>query len=87
MYLSGAKFANINTVLVNVRVSDMATRRGGIKYYRSCVELLKYMKRHRIIGFWTYVKSCIVRFCGYVLLPNKLRELMYRKLLRKARQE
>lgn len=84
MYLSDAKFANLNEVLVNVRIFGMANRRGGMKYYRSCVKLLKYMKKNHIIGFWKYAKTCIVRFCGYVLLPNKMREFMYRKMLRKT---
>ena len=82
MYLSGAKFANINDVLVNARISDMASRRGGIKYYRSCVNLLNYMKKNHVIGFWNYIKTCVVRFCGYVLLPNKIREWAYKKFLR-----
>ena len=56
MYLSGAKFANLNEVLVNVRVFDMADRRGGMKYYRSCVKLLKFMKANKLIGFWQYNK-------------------------------
>lgn len=82
MYLSGAKFANINVVLVNVRISDMANRRGGMKYYRSCVKLLNYMKKNQVIGWGKYAKTCVVRFCGYVLLPNKMREWAYKKFLR-----
>lgn len=86
MYLCGAKFANLDEVLVNVRVLDMANRRGGMKYYRSCVNLLKYMKSNRVIGFWQYLKACVIRFCGYVLLPNKVREWAYKKFLRSNRQ-
>lgn len=82
MYLSGAKFANINAVLVNVRITDMANRRGGMKYYRSCVKLLNYMKKNHVISFGKYAKTCVVRFCGYVLLPNKMREWAYKKFLR-----
>ena len=82
MYLSGAKFANLNMVLVNVRISDMANRRSGMKYYRSCVKLLNYMKKNHIIGFGSYVKTCAIRFCGYVLLPNRMREWAYKKFLR-----
>ncbi len=82
MYLSGAKFANINAVLVNFRVSDMANRRGGMKYYLSCVKLLNYMKKNHVIGFGKYAEICVVRFCGYVLLPNKMREWAYKKFLR-----
>lgn len=87
MYLSDAKFANLNEVLVNVRISNMANRRGGMKYYRSCVKLLNYMKKNQVIGFWKYAKTCVVRFCGYVLLPNKMRKFMYRKMLRKTIRE
>lgn len=83
MFLSGAKFANLNEVLVNVRVFDMADRRGGMKYYRSCVKLLKFMKSNKLIGFWQYNKMKAIRFCGYVLLPNKMREWAYKKFLRK----
>ena len=82
LYLSGAKFANMSKILVNARISGMVNRRGGMKYYRSCVKLLNYMKKNRIIGFGKYVKTCIVRFCGYVLLPNKMREWAYKKFLR-----
>ncbi len=83
MYLSNAVFANINSVLVNVRISNMANRRGGMKYYRSCAKLLKYMKKNRVIGIGQYAKTCIVRFCGYVLMPSKMREWAYKKFLRK----
>lgn len=53
-----------------------------MKYYRSCVKLLKYMKKNRVIGFGKYAKACVVRFCGYVLLPNKMRVWAYKKFLR-----
>lgn len=82
MYLSGAKFANINVVLVNVRISDMANRRGGLRYYRSCVKLLRFMKEKHVIGSGEYIKMKMVRFCGYVLLPSKMREWAYKKFLR-----
>lgn len=84
MYLSGAKFANINKILVNMRISNMANRRGGMKYYRSCAKLLKLMKKNGVIGLGEYLKMKTVRFCGYVLLPNKMREWAYKKFLRKV---
>ena len=82
MHLMGAQFANINVVLVNVRISDMANRRGGMKYYRSCAKLLRFMKENSVIGLGKYFKMKTVRFCGYVLLPNKMREWVYKKFLR-----
>lgn len=83
MYLAGAKFANINVAVTSVRVADMTNRRGGLKYYKSCVKLLKFMKKNGVIGYGKYLKSRVVRFCGYVLLPNKLRAWAYKKFLRK----
>lgn len=83
MYLAGAKFANMDVVLMNFRVADMTNRRGGLKYYKSCVKLLKFMKKNGVIGYGKYLKSRVVRFCGYVLLPNKLRAWAYKKFLRK----
>ena len=82
LYLDGAKFANLDDVLVNVRVLDMAKRRGGMKYYRSCKRLLKFMKDKGVIGFGAYTETKVVRFCGYVLLPDGLRKWAYQKFLR-----
>ena len=82
LYLNGARFANLSAVLVNVRVLEMANRRGGMKYYKSCVKLLKFMKANKVIGTFAYLKTSAVRFIGYVLMPSKLREWAYKKLLR-----
>lgn len=83
MYLQGCKFANLEDTLVHARVSEMASRRGGLKYYKSCKKLLKFMREKKIIGLGGYVKASIIRFCGYVLIPNKLRAWCYKKFLRK----
>ena len=82
MYLAGARFANVSDIFVNVRVSDMANRRGGMRYYRSFKRLLKYMRANGVIGIGGFVKISCVRFCGYVLLPNKLRAWAYKRFLR-----
>ena len=82
MYLSDCKFANIEEVLVYARVSEMAARRGGLKYYKSCKKLLKFMSKNKIIGWFGYLKARIIRFCGYVIIPNKLRAWCYKKFLR-----
>lgn len=82
--LSGSKFANINAVLVNVRISDMSNRRGGFKYYQSCKKLLRFMKDNGLISFGKYIKSCLARFFGHVLLPNKIRAWAYKKFLRNS---
>lgn len=84
MYLQNCKFANVEDVLVYARVTNMARRRGGLKYYKSCKKLLKFMGKNKIIGWLGYLKACAIRFCGYVLIPNKLRAWCYKKFLRKA---
>lgn len=83
MYLAGCKFGNLDKILCYARITNLSARRGGMKYYKSCKRLLKFMKKNKIIGFFKYMKIKTVRFIGYVLLPNKLRAFMYKKMLRK----
>ena len=40
------------------------------------------MKDKGVIGFGAYTKAKVVRFCGYVLLPDGLRKWAYQKFLR-----
>lgn len=83
MVQAGMNFANVSDVLVNVRVGkDMYQRRGGIKYYRSEKKLQKYMRKHKIIGFGTYIVNVTERFILQVLMPNKLRGWIFRKFAR-----
>lgn len=83
MMLDGATFANINTILVNVRVGkDMYKRRGGWKYYKSEAKLQKYMLKHKIINFPTYLSNKLKRFIVQVLMPNSLRGWVFKKFAR-----
>lgn len=84
MYLAGAKFYNMQEVLLDVRV-NIATygRRGGLKYYKSIKGLLKIMRKNKMMGFFKYTKEKIKRFMGHVLVPTKLRQKLYIKLMRK----
>ena len=53
MYLAGAKFYNIQENLMYVRINyDTFARRGGMKYYKSIKDLLKYMKQNKINKTW-----------------------------------
>lgn len=87
MFLSGCKFKNLSDTLVYARISGMAERRGGYKYFKSFKNLLRYMKKNKIIGFFAYSKAIIIRFFGYVICPTKLREKLYKKYLRKVSNE
>ena len=81
--LAGRKFGNIPENLVNVRVGEeMYQRRGGRKYFRSEAGLQKLMLRNKMISFPRYCVNVAERFVLQVLMPNRLRGLIFRKLAR-----
>lgn len=83
MYLAKMRFANVPDILVNVRVgADMYKRRGGFAYFKSEYRLQKYMRKHRVIGFGTYVMNVTKRLILQLLMPNWMRGIVYRKLAR-----
>ena len=87
MMLSGAKFVNTGTILVEFRIgNETFQRRGGYKYFRSEAKLQKYMFNNRIIGFGTYCSNILKRFVIQVLLPNKVRAWVYKKFARSKKE-
>lgn len=78
-----AKCYNIQDILVYMRVSnDFYKRRGGIKYLKS---ILKFKKEQYLKGFYS-LKDFIISSSAHIimcLLPNKLRDFLYKKTLRK----
>ena len=83
MALAEMRFANVSDILVNVRVGkDMYKRRGGWKYYKSEAKLQKYMLKHKIISFPTYLSNKTKRFIVQVLMPNNLRGWVFKKFAR-----
>ena len=81
--LAGYKFANINEILVNVRVGkEMYNRRGGIKYFKSEANLQRYMLRKKMITFPRYLINVTERLIIQVLMPNKLRGFVFQKFAR-----
>lgn len=83
MAQKGFQFANINENLVNVRVGkEMYQRRGGWKYFKSEAKLQKYMLKIKLISFFEYFFNISIRFVVQVLLPNRLRGLVFQKMAR-----
>ncbi len=83
MYLSGAKFYNIQENLMRIRVNeDTYARRHGMKYYKSIKGLLKFMKENKMIGFGKYLILKAKRFVGHVLIPRKMKAKLYKKFMR-----
>lgn len=72
-------FANVPDDIVNVRIGDaMSARRGGLKYFKSEAKLQQYMLKKHMIGYSQYMYNVLLRFAGEVLLPNRLRTLMFK---------
>lgn len=83
MILSGAKMYNIQEYLMYMRVNpDFYKRRGGVKQAKL---VLKLKKEFRKCGFYSR-KDYIISGYGnafVAILPNKIRESFYKKILRK----
>ena len=83
MLRSGCKCYNIQENLVYMRVgADFYKRRGGIKYMKT---ILKFKNEQLKIGYFS-LSDYIVSSGAHIimcLLPNKMRDYLYRKLLRK----
>lgn len=83
MALQNKKFYNIQENLVYVRVGDeMYHRRGGIKYFKSEAKLQRYMLDKKIINISRYIINVSERFVIQVLMPNRLRGWVFKKLAR-----
>lgn len=83
MALAGKKFANLPDVLVYVRVGqEMYSRRGGWRYFRSEAKLQRLMLQKGIISPGRYGLNVAQRLVLQVLMPNRLRGFLFRKLAR-----
>ena len=80
---SGAKGYNIQKPLVYMRVSDnFYKRRGGMKYLKS---MLAFNKKQLNIGWFSF-QDFLIRSamnCFVCLMPNAVRNFVYKKMLRK----
>ncbi len=82
MFISGAKGYNIQENLVNARTGkDMFARRGGFKYIKQEINMQKFMLDKKYISYKEYVINLFERMMVRVM-PNKLRGIIYLKLLR-----
>lgn len=83
MALAEKKFANVPENLVNVRIGEeMYQRRGGWKYFKSEAKLQRFMLKKHLIGFPRYLINVSQRLALQVLMPNKVRGLVFQKFAR-----
>lgn len=80
---AGYKMANLSDILVNVRVGkNMYARRGGWKYFKSDVTILRWKRDNNLSSKKRFLKNYLVRFVVEVCMPNVLRGWIFRNLLR-----
>lgn len=83
MILAGCRFQNIPQTLVNVRSGyDQFARRGGAKYFKDVLAFNRWMHRQGLISFARMGYNILVRGVVQLLLPNRLRTIIYKKVLR-----
>lgn len=82
LLLNGAKFYNIQESLLLFRASpDMYRRRGGFKHGWTEVKFQNYIRKIGYINWPTMLMNVFIRFTTRIM-PNSLREFVYRDLLR-----
>lgn len=84
MLINKMKFGNIPEPLVHMRTNnDTYMRRGGLKYFKSELELQKLFLKVNYINITTFIFNIITRFLIQVLTPNQLRMIIYKKIFRR----
>lgn len=83
MLRTGSKMYNIQEFLTYMRVNeDYYKRRGGVKYLKSIYRFKREQYKIGYINYFQFLKT-FVPHAVVCLMPNSLRDLVYRKLLRK----
>ncbi len=82
MIKKNMNFYNMQTVLLYMRVNNgMYKRRGSFRYYKSIFKLRLYMKQNGLSGWKDFLITILVQFM-VCLIPNHMRKIIYRTILR-----
>lgn len=83
MFLSGAKFYNIQKILVNMRAGyGQLERRSGFEYVKRELALLNTLKRNGFLNSFEYLRAFCIKI-PIRLLPKSIIKIVY-KFLRKS---
>lgn len=83
MMQQGFIFENINEPLVKMRITNETyIRRSGLKYFITQKRLFDYMLKNDLINIFEYFYNNIIRLVTRIFIPNKLRKVIYLKILR-----
>ena len=79
---SNVKCANVQEFLTYMRIDkDYYKRRGGMKIAKSIIELKKEIRKMGLSTTKDWIISVPIQVC-VSLMPNSMRDLFYRKVLR-----
>lgn len=77
------EFANLNHVLVNLRVGyGLYERRGGWNYFKSEAGIQVLLHKYHFISWFQEIYNISLRFIMQILLPNRVRAFIYQTVLR-----
>lgn len=83
MYLNQCKMANVDDILVDVRVDEnLYKRRGGSVYFKSEKAIQDILLKKKMINYFEYLYNVGIRFILQILCPNSLRSLIFRLFAR-----
>lgn len=83
MMSNKCEFANLDQVLVNLRVSNgLYERRGGWSYFKSEAGIQVLLHKYHFITWLREIYNISLRFIMQILLPNKVRRFVYQTILR-----
>ena len=83
MMQNNSTFENIDEPLLKMRTTnDTYLRRGGWKYFVTQKNLYDYMLKNKLINVFEYFYNNSIRFVTRLLIPNKIRKILYLKMLR-----
>ena len=82
MLMAGMRGYNLQETVLKMRVTGMHQRRGGYAYAKSIVKFRLYLLKSGFCSFGDFIYT-VAGHVGVSLLPNRMRELFYNKVLRK----
>jgi len=85
---NGCSLRNIKAVCCVVRANaGMYSRRGGVKYFQNTMRVERFLRDKKIINSWEFYRNVAVRFVGTIVVPPKLRKVVFLNVLRKRELE
>lgn len=85
---AGFSMMNITQTCVLVRTGNrMYSQRGGMSYFHQAVRMERHLRAMGICNPLQSAKNLFLRFCGAVLLPNRVRRMCYNLFLRSKTQD